>query len=549
MCLGLAGLLACSAVAACRGSEWQAPGDVANEIGDTPHARGRVGALLEVDVLGRRVRMATPEAEPAHSPGGPNFSILEGRSIGLEIRNYTVSAPGEFRAGKVRVRFDVSVSNLLPGVVLVPPALGGAAAPARSLMLFPILQSGTLTTGTTTVTDDGSVLVDRGLQAVVEPSEDWDGEGTPSDRQGFDFAGDSICTIPAPGCSRWEALSPLASGASSASHSVGFDLDPTVAGFRAWLLLAADIRGDTTSTPSPPPPPPPSGQGIPFGPFGLAVAPDTGAAVESFTLGHDGYTASSIIHRIVAARARRQKLVLALTGGAHDNYLTDGVFDRAKWETKMDTYKSATIQQVVAEAVADGTIVGASVMDEPHVSGEGDGNTWGPRGTMTKARVDSLCGYVKAMFPTLPVGVAERYDLFEPDKSYRVCEFTMSQYSAVAGSVAAFRDGGLAMARRDGHEIMFSLNIINGGPQAAWDGRWDCPPESGGRGQYAPNCRMTAQQLRDWALVLGPAGCGGLLMWRYDSAYMSDPDNQSAFREIAARLAAMTARPCRAPAP
>ena len=62
-------------------------------------------------------------------------------------------------------------------------------------------------------------------------------------------------------------------------------------------------------------------------------------------------------------------------------------------------------------------------MDEPNVSGGGDGNTWGPPGTMTKARVDSLCADTKAMFPTLPVGVQHRYDVFEPTKSYRVCDF------------------------------------------------------------------------------------------------------------------------------
>ena len=42
--------------------------------------------------------------------------------------------------------------------------------------------------------------------------------------------------------------------------------------------------------------------------------------------------------------------------------------------------------------VADGTIIGSRVMDEPYVSGgaTGGGNTWGPKGTMTKARVDTL---------------------------------------------------------------------------------------------------------------------------------------------------------------
>jgi len=191
--------------------------------------------------------------------------------------------------------------------------------------------------------------------------------------------------------------------------------------------------------------------------------------------------------------------------------------------------------------VADGTIVGHSVMDEPNVHGGGDGNTWGPQGTMTKARVDSLCGYAKAIFPTLPVGVVHRHDIFEPTKSYRVCDFLISQFANRIGSVTEFRDAGLALARRDGHAIMFSLNILDGGVQDR-TGAWDCP--GSGIGTYAPNCRMTASQVREYGLTLGPAGCG-LVMWKYDARFMANTENEQAFRDIAARLAPVPAPPCR----
>ncbi len=163
---------------------------------------------------------------------------------------------------------------------------------------------------------------------------------------------------------------------------------------------------------------------------------------------------------------------------------------------------------------------------------------------MTKARVDSLCGVVKSLFPTLPVGVGHRHDVFEPTKSYRVCDFIMDQYSTRAGDVVAFRDAGLAMGQRDGHAILFAMNVLNGGEQDK-DGVYDCTSSGqGGVGTYSPNCRMTAQQVRDYGLALGPAGCG-LLMWRYDEDYMSNPDNVQAFRDVAARLATLTARACK----
>lgn len=288
--------------------------------------------------------------------------------------------------------------------------------------------------------------------------------------------------------------------------------------------------------------------GIPFGPWnswdGTTLQPNTSL----FTLNQESYSASNIVTRIDAARAKGLRLMLAMTGGKHSNYMSiiDGVyqFDRSMWEAKMDTYNTPTIRDAVAKAVADGTIIGASVMDEPQVSGGGDGNTWGPKGTMTKARVDSLCGYVKTIFPTLPAGVVHRHDIFEPTKSYRVCDFIVSQYSTRLGSVTDFRDSGVALAKRDGHAIAFSMNILNGGVQDK-DGVYDCTgPGQAGIGTYSPNCRMTPQQVKDYGLVLGPAGCG-LLMWRYDSAFMASTANQDAFRDVASRLASLGGRACR----
>ena len=297
------------------------------------------------------------------------------------------------------------------------------------------------------------------------------------------------------------------------------------------------------TAPTPTPTPPLARGGIPFGSYGSwddkTLAPNT----QIFTLSHASVSADRIVERIAAARANKTRLILALTGGAHANYLTNGVFDRSKWEARLNTFNTPEIKAAVAAGVADGTIVGTSVMDEPNVSGAGDGNTWGPKGTMTKARVDSLCADTKAMFPTLPAGVQHRYDMFEPTKSYRVCEFVSSQYASRIGSVTAFRDGALAMGQRDGHAVLFSLNVMNGGEQDK-DGVWDCTgPGQAGRGTYSPNCRMTPDQVRQLGGVLGPAGCA-LMMWRYDATYMADPANQLAFRDLASRLAGLPGKRC-----
>jgi hypothetical protein len=161
-----------------------------------------------------------------------------------------------------------------------------------------------------------------------------------------------------------------------------------------------------------------------------------------------------------------------------------------------------------------------------------DGNTWGPEGTMTKLRVDSLGAYAKKIFPDLPMGVTHQW-AWNKDKSYKVLDFLISQYATRLGSVTAYRDGGLALAKRDGHAIGFSMNLLNGGTQDR-DGTWDCKG-TGGKGTRAPNCRMTAQQVEAYGTTLGPAGAV-LLMWPYEETFMSRADNQAAFKAIGAKL-------------
>jgi hypothetical protein len=274
--------------------------------------------------------------------------------------------------------------------------------------------------------------------------------------------------------------------------------------------------------------------GVPFGPFATWSGTTLKANSSSFTLSVDAVRADEIIARISAARTRGVKLILAMTGGSHSNYLTNGVFDMTKWIARMKTFDTPAIKAAVAAGVADGTILGNSVMDEPNHY------TWGPTGTMTKLKVDEMASYAKSMFPTLPQGVSQKHNAFEPAKAYRVIDFINDQYEERQGDVSLFRDAGVALARRDGHAVIFSINLLDGGTIVP-----GCPiPQTGGTGTYSNRCRVTAAQLEAWATVLGPAGCA-FTMWQYDSTFMSSTDNQRAFRNIAARLATAPAKPCK----
>jgi hypothetical protein len=283
-------------------------------------------------------------------------------------------------------------------------------------------------------------------------------------------------------------------------------------------------------------------QGVPFGLDGIWTSPTAtrSSGIAAFTASRDYEAPSELIRHITEARALGIRLLLLLTGGSHDRYKTNGVFDMGKWQAAVRAFDTPAIRDAIAAGVADGTIIGNSVMDEPQQSGTTI-KDWGPPGTMTKARVDSMCGYVKSIFSSLPVGVGHDHNAFEPTKSYLVCEFFMTQYAHRKGDINAWRDGGLAMAARDGLEIIYSINLLDGGVQDK-SGTWDCAG-TGGLGTHGSNCRMTADQVREWGKLLGQVGCA-LFAWRYDADYFAKPENQAAFSEVAISMANVPRRRC-----
>ncbi len=281
-------------------------------------------------------------------------------------------------------------------------------------------------------------------------------------------------------------------------------------------------------------------RGIPYGPIGLWSTPRTVRFGPQPFTGTQNYTdARGLVTQISTARSTNQRLVLAMTGGPSTNYTTYGKFDFAKWRRKMDTFKTAAIRQAVAAAVADGTIIGNQLIDEPET------RRWG--GNITKGTIDRMASYAKAIFPTLPMGV----NLGPPGykwraaERYQVLDYVLFQYNhwVTVGNIGKWREEVLAQARRDGVTPAFSLNILDGGVQDRQS--YDCTGAGqAGKGTYYPNCRMTPTQVREWGRALAGYGCT-LQMWRYDATYMSKWANLAAFRDLASVLLSKTPRSCK----
>ena len=179
---------------------------------------------------------------------------------------------------------------------------------------------------------------------------------------------------------------------------------------RSALLLVVALHaascGETDPTSSPEvaprgragPGPAVSYSGIPYGPYDLwesTTALKWGPG--PFTASHDNaFLPTTMAQRIAAARSKGVRLVLAMTGGPNE-VTTNGKFDLAKWKARMDRLNTSAIKKAVADGVADGTIVGNKLIDEP------EHPKWG--GVPTKAMIDEMATYAKRIFPTLPMGI------------------------------------------------------------------------------------------------------------------------------------------------
>jgi Tol biopolymer transport system component len=162
-------------------------------------------------VLGR-------SGEPAPATrGGASFAMLGANEIAAATSNVFRSSLGQFTPKKIRIRFDVALTNR-SSVDLLPPTFPTPPAGSQALLLFPFATR--LTAGS----------------GAIDASTDWDG-GL------FNFCRDGNCGAKSNSdCSRYEPYpAPLAAGATTAARTVGFDVDQAVQSFTVYFVLAADL--------------------------------------------------------------------------------------------------------------------------------------------------------------------------------------------------------------------------------------------------------------------------------------------------------------------
>ncbi|MDZ4863637.1 MAG: carboxypeptidase-like regulatory domain-containing protein, partial [Gemmatimonadota bacterium] len=185
---------------------------------------------LDVDLVHDQIHVVLPAA-PGSSGDGPSFALVGANEVSATASNIVRSAPGAFQPNKVRVTFDVALTNRLTSSSLVPPTWPTGVAGTAGLLLFPFKVS----------------AVAGGIPSQVLASSDWNGNGTPGSGGPRNFFNDSGCPVTGitSDCLRWEQFAaPLYPGVTTAKQNVGFDLPKAITAFSVYVALAADIQND-----------------------------------------------------------------------------------------------------------------------------------------------------------------------------------------------------------------------------------------------------------------------------------------------------------------
>jgi hypothetical protein len=180
------------------------------------------------------------------SPDRPSLSLLGDDAVRLTLSNLRTTPAPSGAPGAQRVQFDVAIQNRLQHVSLVTPTW--PAPPAPGVILFPVDVRATTYAGRAVGAGDNRVLVATGTHGNVTPSTDFDGTGEIGSGAPYDFFQSAPCAAPARACARWKAFGPYINArATSAPRTIGFDIDASVAQFRALMIVAADLVHDSVA--------------------------------------------------------------------------------------------------------------------------------------------------------------------------------------------------------------------------------------------------------------------------------------------------------------
>jgi hypothetical protein len=274
----------------------------------------------------------------------------------------------------------------------------------------------------------------------------------------------------------------------------------TLVSSEAPLLPADSIApGDTI------PPPPPVHVGIPFGPFHLPPS----LYGPKFTGAYLAAVPSTLLANLEAARWANARVLLNFTG--HNKWFRDSHgFNLEQWKARVDHFRGLDLSSYIA----DGTIIGHFIMDEPS-----DSRDW--NGTVVSLEdIDEMARYSKEIWPSMTT-IIRAWPAYLEGYHYQYLDAAWAQYNGRRfPDMDAFIAENVEGAKAAGLALVAGLNVLAGGLD-------------GPLGFYRDRHAMSASELRTWgrALMSEPYICA-VINWRYNAQYFALPEIQSAFEDL-----------------
>jgi hypothetical protein len=216
-----------------------------------------------------------------------------------------------------------------------------------------------------------------------------------------------------------------------------------------------------------------------------------------------------------AARAARARVILNLstTKASQD---ADGSFNLERWKARVDRFTRIDFEPYIA----DGTLLGHYLMDEPHSP-----NNWNGK-AVPFSDIEEAARYSKARWPSMTTFVRTHPDfLAGAPFTWAYVDAAWAQYTARRGDVRAYLEENVASARSLRLGLVVGMNVLTGGSS-----------DGGTRGSQEGTWAMSASQIRAWGSILAaePYACA-FSIWKYDKnnpAYLERPDVQAAMAEV-----------------
>ena len=283
---------------------------------------------------------------------------------------------------------------------------------------------------------------------------------------------------------------------------------------------------DSTTPPPPdstiPPPPPwahcpypggpsstPRHVGIAFGPTHVPPpklgGPFTGTQITAV------YPACLLADLEIARRANA-RVFISFTGNSQYNRDENG-FSLAKWKQRVDRFRNLDLTPYIA----DGTILGHLLMDEPN-----DPHEWNGK-TVSLADIEGMAKYSKEVWPAMTTYI-RTFPEYLKGGQFPHLDALWFQYLDRWAPLDEFIAKHFGEVRSFGLNVISGLNVLNGGSKS-----------SGIPGRRQGKNAMSAEELRSWGsrLLAQPNLCA-FLLWEYDEAYLARPDIKAAIDDLAA---------------